>query len=76
MGDVKLLGAMGVFLGPYVLLSLFFGSLLGAFYGVVAVRAKGLSLRSKVPFGPFLAVGGVLVAAVGPALWEWYVALL
>lgn len=76
MGDVKLLGAMGLFLGPFVLLALFFGSLLGAVYGIVAIRAKGLSLRTKVPFGPFLAIGGVLVAAAGPALWKWYVGLL
>lgn len=72
MGDVKLLGAMGFFLGPYVLLSLFFGSLIGIVAGTVGQRGKrGLADR-KIPFGPWLAAGGVLAATIGPPLAEWY----
>lgn len=36
MGDVKLLGVMGMYLGLYGLLALFIGSLMGAIYGIVA----------------------------------------
>ena len=76
MGDVKLLAVMGLYLGLYSLLALFFGSVLGAVYGLVAARAKGISLRTALPFGPFLAVASVAVTALGPAAWSWYVALL
>lgn len=76
MGDVKLLGAIGAFLGAYGLLVLFVGSLLGAVYGILAARARGLSLRSRIPFGPFLALGAVVVTVTGPAVWTWYLGLL
>ena len=72
MGDVKLLAAMGLYLGPYVLMALFVGSLAGAAYGIVAARGSVEGLSTKFPFGPFLALGGVVTALAGPALWAWY----
>ena len=76
MGDIKLLAVMGLYLGLYALMALFFATLLGAVYGLVAARMKGSSLRAAVPFGPFLAAGSVLTVALGPAVWSWYLALL
>lgn len=76
MGDVKLLAVIGVFLGPYALLTLFLGSAAGAVYGIAVARAPGGSLRSKFPFGPFLAGAALLVTALGPTLWYWYLGLL
>lgn len=76
MGDVKLLGAMGVFLGAYGLLALFVGSMMGAVYGVVAMSAEKLSLRTRFPFGPFLALAGIIVAIAGKPLVGWYLGLL
>ncbi len=75
-GDVKLLGAMGIFLGPYVLLAFFAGSVLGAVYGLVATGAHRLGLQTKFPFGPFLAIGAVLTVLWGPVAWGAYVGLL
>jgi leader peptidase (prepilin peptidase)/N-methyltransferase len=77
MGDVKLLGAMGVFLGPYVLLALFVGSLVGALAGLLdAARSGGSAATHRVPFGPYLALGGVASALIGPVAWAWYMTLL
>jgi len=76
MGDVKLLGAMGLFLGPYVLLALFVGSLFGAVVGIVTASRSEQGLAAKIPFGPFLALGGILTALVGPELVRLYVALV
>jgi leader peptidase (prepilin peptidase)/N-methyltransferase len=76
MGDIKLLAVMGLYLGLYALMALFFATLLGAAYGLIAACAKGSSLRAAVPFGPFLAVGSILTAAFGPAVWTWYLTLL
>jgi len=75
-GDVKLLGAMGIFLGPYVLLAFFAGSVLGAIYGVVATAASRLGLQTKFPFGPFLAIGAILTVLWGPTVWHLYTGLL
>jgi leader peptidase (prepilin peptidase)/N-methyltransferase len=77
MGDVKLLAAIGLYLGPYALLALFFANIIGAAYGVVAARAKGVALRdTPLPFGPFLAGAAIAVTAWGPAVWGWYLSLL
>ncbi len=77
MGDVKLLGAIGVFLGPYVLLTLFAGSILGVIGGIVdANRTGGSTAAHRIPFGPYLAAGSVLTTLAGPAIWAWYLSLL
>jgi leader peptidase (prepilin peptidase)/N-methyltransferase len=76
MGDVKLLGALGLFLGPYVLVALFFGSLLGIVAGI-AVASKGSRLAdTKIPFGPWLSAGAVLAVIFGPAALGWYLHLV
>lgn len=75
MGDVKLLGALGIFLGPYVLLTFFLASLLGALGGAILGRGRELSQR-RIPFGPWLALGAVITAVVGPALVRGYLRLV
>lgn len=75
MGDVKFLGALGLLLGPYVLLSLFLGSMIGMVVGVVSSRSVRLSER-RIPFGPWLAAGAVITALAGPAVWTWYLRLV
>ena len=72
-GDIKLAGLIGAALGASVgLLAAFVGIMLG---GVVAT-ALLLSGRRRfgvyLPFGPFLAAGGVVAAVWGPPIMEWY----
>jgi leader peptidase (prepilin peptidase)/N-methyltransferase len=77
-GDVRLLGAMGLVLGPFVLLAYALGNILGVLAAIPQMLSRqggSLSTRS-IPFGPFLALGGVLTALWGPAMWAWYVNLL
>ena len=74
MGDVKFLGALGLFLGPYVLMSLFFGSLIGIVVGLIASRKAGLA-KTSIPFGPWLAAGSLVAALAGPAILAWYLSL-
>jgi leader peptidase (prepilin peptidase)/N-methyltransferase len=76
MGDIKLLAVMGLYLGPFALLALFFATVLGAIWGLLVLGATRGSLRVALPFGPFLAMGSVLTVAVGPAVWGWYLAAL
>jgi leader peptidase (prepilin peptidase)/N-methyltransferase len=74
-GDVKLLGAIGLFTGPFVLLTLMLGSVAGAVFGVATAGSSGASIKTlKIPFGPFLAAGAVASVLWGPLLWSWYAA--
>jgi leader peptidase (prepilin peptidase)/N-methyltransferase len=72
MGDIKLLAVIGVFLGLYSLMTMFFATLLGAIYGAISAARSGEGGRHKFPFGPFIAIAAVVVTLFGPALWEWY----
>lgn len=71
-GDIKFASFMGLFLGGYVLIALFFGFLIGGIAGLVMV-ARGLKEKSEsIPFGPYLALGGAAAAAFGPQLFQLY----
>jgi leader peptidase (prepilin peptidase) / N-methyltransferase len=72
MGDVKLLGVVGGWLGYEAILpTIFLGSLLGSAIGILLViGSKQRSLRSAVPFGPFLALGAVIYFFFGQKLQD------
>ena len=74
MGDVKLLAVLGIYEGPYVLLALMVGSILGVVFGLLGTKGED-KLKRQIPFGPFLAVGAIVAATVGPSLWIWYLGL-
>jgi leader peptidase (prepilin peptidase) / N-methyltransferase len=78
MGDVKMLGAMGLFLGPWVLMAYLIGNVFGAVWGLVlAARSRGSEVGGiQVRFGPFLAAGAVLTAVAGPDLMAGYLGLV
>jgi leader peptidase (prepilin peptidase)/N-methyltransferase len=75
MGDVKLMAAMGLYVGAFSLLALALGSLLGTLVAIPMMR-KGAGAKTRIPFGPFLAVGGVLGVLLGPGLWAWYASVI
>jgi len=78
-GDVRLLGAMGLVLGPFVLLAYALGNFVGVLVAVpqaLLLRNKGPLAARSIPFGPFLAAGGVITALWGPAIWMWYLNVL
>jgi leader peptidase (prepilin peptidase)/N-methyltransferase len=71
MGDVKLVAFMGAWLGWDVGVALFAGSLLGVVPALVAlVRPGGRGLKETLPYGPFLAAGGVVGLFFGDALLD------
>jgi leader peptidase (prepilin peptidase)/N-methyltransferase len=73
MGDVKLAAVMGLFLGASVAPALFVGFAAGAVVGIAIVLIRGVSARKQgVPFGPFLAFGGIVGLIWGPAIIDWY----
>ena len=74
MGDVKLAGVLGLYLGRAVAPALFAGVLAGAIAGAVVMARVGVARGRKtaVPFGPFLALGGLIGLFVGPAIVHAY----
>jgi leader peptidase (prepilin peptidase)/N-methyltransferase len=75
MGDVKLAGVMGLFLGravaPAILIALFAGVLYGAL--VVARKGTKEGRKTAVPFGPFLAFGAVIAVYLGQPIVDLYI---
>jgi leader peptidase (prepilin peptidase)/N-methyltransferase len=72
MGDVKMGGMLGTFLGPYAALAVFFGALAGALAGGALMATRRIKRRSQLPFGVFLALAGIFTLFLGPEVWEWY----
>ncbi|HEX8857084.1 MAG TPA: prepilin peptidase [Thermoleophilaceae bacterium] len=73
MGDVKLLGVMGLYLGRYVIPAGAVGFLVGTVAGIAILARYGMQARKmKVPFGPFLALGGLVALLAGPDLVDLY----
>jgi leader peptidase (prepilin peptidase) / N-methyltransferase len=75
MGDVKLAGMMGLFLGRSVGVALLVALLAGALAGAAIMARRGVQAGRKttVAFGPFLALGGVLATLAGDPIVDWYV---
>jgi leader peptidase (prepilin peptidase)/N-methyltransferase len=77
LGDVKMMGMVGAFLGvKRTLLTVLFGSLLGSVIGIVIVLATRKGRDYELPFGAFLGAGTLLVIYFGTPLLNWYQSLL
>lgn len=60
VGDLKLVFFLGLIFGVYLLDIIYLAFLLGGFVGVLLLALKKKGLKSKVPFGPFLAFVALL----------------
>jgi leader peptidase (prepilin peptidase) / N-methyltransferase len=73
MGDVKLGAVMGLYLGRAVAPALLAAFAAGAVVGLALMLRHGAGARKRaVPFGPFLALGGVLGLWAGDEIIDWY----
>ena len=73
LGDVKLVAAMGAFLGfPSIFLAVFIGSFVGAFVGILFLFAGRKRFGQQIPFGPYLALGAILTLLWGTQISGWY----
>lgn len=67
LGDVYLMGLVGVFLGwQPTLTAIMLGSLIAA---VSFLLLAIIGMRAEIPFGPFLAAGSALTVFAWPILW-------
>jgi leader peptidase (prepilin peptidase) / N-methyltransferase len=74
MGDVKLAGVMGLFLGVEVLPALLIAIVSGSIVGAVVMARKGVreGRKTALPFGVFLAFGAIVALFAGHPLVHWY----
>lgn len=73
IGDVKLAGVMGMYLGwPGILVSLFVAFVTGAVAGIILIILGRKRGKDLIPFGPFLALGGLVAAFWGEGIVRWY----
>lgn len=75
-GDVTLSFFLGAYLGAAAVPALFLGFLLGAVAGVVLIARQRGTAKSALPFGPFLAMAGVVMLFAGQALIDAYLSLI
>jgi len=69
-GDIKLLAMIGAFVGwRGTLATIFFGALLGAAGGILAMRKGGEGLKTAIPFGPYLCVAALLSRYLTDWFW-------
>ncbi len=77
LGDVKLAFFMGWFLGfPKILIALFFSFFIGAIIGLGLITFSRKTLKSEVPFGPFLVTGTFIALFWGEKIISWYFSLI
>ncbi|MFZ9194141.1 MAG: prepilin peptidase [Burkholderiales bacterium] len=72
-GDFKLLAAIGAWLGWTMLpLTILLSSLVGAAIGIFMIVFAGRGRSVPIPFGPYLAIAGMIALLYGPALTRSY----
>lgn len=73
LGDVKLAAVMGLFLGRDVAPAVLVALLAGSIVGLALIARDGAQARKRaIPFGPFLALGGVVGLLAGDQLVDAY----
>jgi leader peptidase (prepilin peptidase) / N-methyltransferase len=76
LGDVKLAGMLGAFLGlKGIALTVLLASFLGSILGIGLILGRKGSLSSALPFGTFLAPSAAAAFLWGPRIWAWYMGL-
>lgn len=74
-GDIKMMAAIGLFLGwKLCLLSWFLAILVGGIYGIYLLAAKKKGKKDHFAFGPFLCVGCMVALFWGEQILNWYFA--
>lgn len=76
-GDIKLLALMGAIIGwQGILFTIFTASAIGTVVGLLTMIRSSKGMRLAIPFGPFLAMGGILYLFFGQAMIHWYIKLI
>jgi len=74
LGDAKLVGVLGLYLGAAVAPAVFVAFVVGTVLGIAIIMRKGMmqGRKTAIPFGPFLALGGLVGVLAGNELVNLY----
>jgi len=77
LGDVKIGILMGLVLGlPHIFVALFLAFLAGFVISIVLLILKKKTMKSEIPFGPFLVFATIISLFFGNVLINWYLGLI
>jgi len=80
LGDVKLAGVLGLFLGFLgwgpLAVGAFAAFLLGGLFGVALLVTKRANRKSGIPFGPWMLAGAWVGIFFGSGVWHGYLTLV
>ncbi len=77
MGDFKLAIPLALILGwPDILIAIIAAFVIGSVVGLLIIFNKKATMKSMVPFGPFLVIGLYVVVFYGQDLLRWYFSLV
>ncbi|MDP2629312.1 MAG: prepilin peptidase [Candidatus Harrisonbacteria bacterium] len=77
LGDVKLVIALGLLLSwPDIMLMIMLSFIIGSLYSLPLLLLKKKSVKSAVPFGPFIAVAVFATIFLGQPILSWYFSLI
>jgi len=71
-GDIKMALFMGAVLGAHVLVAMFAAFLFGSIAGLFLMLVQKRSRKTRIPFGPYLALGAVLAIFLGEMILTNY----
>jgi len=73
-GDFKLLAMLGAFMGwqalPFIILA---SSVVGTVVGLIFLLLSKRGIRTEIPFGPYLAMAGMIWFVWGGTILDWYI---
>jgi leader peptidase (prepilin peptidase)/N-methyltransferase len=76
LGDVRLAGVLGLYLGWLgwgpLAVGVFMGNLVGGLFGLLTVLVRRNTLKSAIPYGPHLLVGAWIGVFAGGPIGGWY----
>lgn len=79
MGDVKLAGLLGLYLGwlgwNAAVVGAFAGFLIGGVVGGLLWLTRLADRKSRFPYGPAMLAGAFVAVFAGPAIADWYLSL-
>lgn len=80
LGDVKLAGLLGLYLGYLgwgpLIVGGFSAFLLGGVFSIVLIALKRIGRKGGIPFGPWMLVGAWIGVFAGRVVWDGYLSLI